>query len=659
MKYRPEIDGLRALAVVPVILFHAGLGPFYGGFIGVDIFFVISGYLITSILLREMDRGDFSLLRFYERRARRILPALFLVLAASLPFAWFWMFPDQYRSFAYSVVATTTFVSNIFFWSGTGYFDGAAELKPLLHTWSLAVEEQFYLFFPALLLMAWRWPRQRVFQLVVILALASFALSEWGWRNAPNANFYLAPARVWELFSGAICAFLLDRREQAGKDMLGLTGLVMILAGIFLFDKHTPFPSAYALLPVMGTCMVILWGSSGTLTARLLSLSPFVGIGMISYSAYLWHQPVFAFARLREELVPTELHMAFLSLLTIGLSYLSWRFVEQPARKRGTGVLPNQARVFAFAGVGTAALICIGLLGATTIPPRIAIPSLQPAEMSAGPAPFSPLPPVPKIRSGTPCEDFAYDRKGFECTVFGNGPLKTVLWGDSHGMTFQPVIEPLDGETIYLVVHTGCPPLAGAVLEKRFGGNEHCAVPENSRALASAIKALDPDRVLLIGRWMVYLNGWRRYGELLNETHLLEGGPPGDDPVAASRGLFEESLAETIKLFAEHSSVFVATQPADLAYLTRDGRYYTKRGMFFIKSLAKADVDNLHDAEQEILGRVAQDQPARIIDSRALLCPEGTCLFWNGRTRLYSDDNHLGDEGAAFMWQYYLDQLRL
>jgi peptidoglycan/LPS O-acetylase OafA/YrhL len=192
MIYRREIDGLRAVAVVPVILFHAGLSLFSGGYVGVDVFFVISGYLITSIFIGE----DFSIARFYERRARRILPALFFVMLCCVPFAWMWMLPSELKDFSESVVAVVFLASNVLFWREEEYFAPAAELKPLLHTWSLAVEEQFYLLFPIFLLLAWRFGRNRVFWSICLIGAISLAASEWGWRNNPSANFYLAPTRA-------------------------------------------------------------------------------------------------------------------------------------------------------------------------------------------------------------------------------------------------------------------------------------------------------------------------------------------------------------------------------------------------------------------------------------------------------------------------------
>lgn len=332
--YRREIDGLRAVAVLPVILFHAGFNSFGGGFIGVDIFFVISGYLITGIIWSDLERERFSLRRFYERRARRILPALFLVLAVCLPLSWLTLPPDETIDLAYSALATLFFVSNFYFYSQAGYFAPNADTLPLQHTWSLAVEEQFYLFYPLLLLALYRSHSVRkVVAVLAIVALASFALCEWGHRWAPEANFYLAPFRTWELMVGSICSFAEKRVRISGNSIFGTVGLSLIFLGFALINKSTPFPSGATMLPVLGTALVILYARAGTIPGRLLSLSPFVGLGLISYSAYLWHKPLFAFAN-DHAIKPIDTP-ATLALIALALMFAcaTWYFIERPFRR--------------------------------------------------------------------------------------------------------------------------------------------------------------------------------------------------------------------------------------------------------------------------------------------------------------------------------------
>lgn len=360
LAYRREIDGLRALAVIPVMLFHAGYDLFAGGYVGVDVFFVISGYLITGILLRELAAGDFSIGRFYERRARRILPALLLVIAATVPFAWAWMTEPLYADFSQSLLAVLAFGSNILFWQQSSYFDVAAELKPMLHTWSLAIEEQFYIIFPPLLWLLFRKCGARLaVVMLALVAVLSLIATELFVRHSPIAVFYLLPFRAWELLAGAFCAILHFYNPRSENQSIALIGIGMILVASFLFDASTPFPSMYALLPVGGTVLVVLFGSERGIVGWLLANKYLVGIGLISYSAYLWHQPIFALARIRFDLVHGELVFLALIALTLLIAWLSWRFVEQPFR-----------RGFSFRALvqtmgGASALVAIiGLLGA-------------------------------------------------------------------------------------------------------------------------------------------------------------------------------------------------------------------------------------------------------------------------------------------------------
>lgn len=365
MRYRAEIDGLRAVAVIPVILFHAGFNVFSGGFAGVDIFFVISGYLITTIILSELKDGKFRITTFYERRARRILPALFVVLAACLPAAWLWLLPWDMQNFSQSLTAVAGFYSNIQFWKMSGYFESAAELRPLLHTWSLAVEEQYYLFFPIFLILAWRLGRRFIVALLIIAGGVSLALAQWASSANPEAGFYLLPTRGWELLIGAFVAFyyawesrpvLSDTQNQ----ILSAIGFGLLLVSLFLFDKHTPFPSLYTLVPTIGAGLIILSATQATLVGKLLGNRVFVGIGLISYSAYLWHQPLLAFARHESFDEPSRLVFAGLILATLGLAWLTWKYVETPFRNRE---VISRAQIFTFSIVGSLIVAAAGYAG--------------------------------------------------------------------------------------------------------------------------------------------------------------------------------------------------------------------------------------------------------------------------------------------------------
>lgn len=362
MQYRREIDGLRALAVTPVVLFHANIPGFGGGFLGVDVFFVISGYLITSLISAEMAAGKFSIVNFYERRARRILPALFTVVLATIIAAPIILPPDSLHDFGMSVIAVATFLSNILFWRQSGYFGSTSEETPLLHTWSLAVEEQFYIIFPLFLLLVFPIGRTRLTLAIIGIILISLGLAEWGWRNAGTADFFLAPTRAFELLLGSLVAFLprerwLDRLPRAAIETAGLAGLVLLTGSFVIFTEATPHPSFLTLAPVVGTALIIMFAVEGTRCARLLSLPVFVGIGLLSYSIYLWHQPLFAFARVlgngRMEIAETLVLIA----ASVGLAWISWRYIEQPFRKRSRF---SRSTIFVSAATGTVALIALG-----------------------------------------------------------------------------------------------------------------------------------------------------------------------------------------------------------------------------------------------------------------------------------------------------------
>jgi peptidoglycan/LPS O-acetylase OafA/YrhL len=361
MNYRREIDGLRALAVIPVIFFHAGFEIFSGGFVGVDVFFVISGYLITTIIMSELVQGKFSIINFYERRARRILPALFFVVLVCIPFAWILLSDTALNKFGNGIIGVSLFVSNVIFYRDQLYFDESAELNPLIHTWSLAVEEQYYAFFPILLIFIWRFGKKKVFWLIVVAAAISLILSEWGWRNRASANFYLAPTRAWELFAGSITAFIVQKRGVQKNEILALLGLAAIVFSIFAYDKNTPFPSVYTLVPVLGVVILILHAAHNTIVAKLLSTKAFVGIGLISYSAYLWHQPLFVYARVLTNQMSLENEiMTLLFIIIFSLAYLSWKYIENPFRIKSA----FSSRLIL--GMSSTAIIVTILLGVVT-----------------------------------------------------------------------------------------------------------------------------------------------------------------------------------------------------------------------------------------------------------------------------------------------------
>ena len=347
LNYRPEIDGLRAIAVSAVIFYHAQLNVFgqkvfEGGFIGVDIFFVISGYLITSLILKELKAtGKFSFRYFYERRARRILPALIVVILASLPAAWLFLVPGNFIEFTKSILYSLGFSSNFYFhYSGLQYGAEDSLLKPLLHTWSLSVEEQYYILFPIILLIVFKFFRKYLLGILIFGFLTSLLMAEWGSRNFPTATFYFLHTRMWELIAGSLLAYFeIFKKKRSKNSFLNLifpgVGIILIMHSIFFYNDKIFHPSLWTLSPVIGVSCIIWYSKKDELITKISSSKIFVGIGLISYSMYLWHYPIFAFARIKSD-IPSQYDKFEWIILTIFLSVISYFFIEKFFRNKKT-----------------------------------------------------------------------------------------------------------------------------------------------------------------------------------------------------------------------------------------------------------------------------------------------------------------------------------
>jgi len=337
IKYRSEIDGLRALAVLPVIFFHAGFSFFSGGFLGVDVFFVISGYLITTIIIRELNNNTFSLNKFYERRARRILPALIFIILIFSIISFIFLARSESASYFKSVIATLLFFSNFYFYKTTPYFQFESDFDPLIHTWSLSIEEQFYIIFPITLLLFYKFFKRYIFVMFIFGFVISLIICQFlALKTAETLNFYFTLSRAWELALGAICAYIIMYKNLPSstlvKNLLSTIGIILIISSIFFFNRQTIFPSFYTLVPTIGTSLVILFADRDTFVNKILSIKLFVGIGLISYSLYLWHQPLLAFSRIFFDELSNESKLSII-LISLIFSYLTFLFVETPFRK--------------------------------------------------------------------------------------------------------------------------------------------------------------------------------------------------------------------------------------------------------------------------------------------------------------------------------------
>ena len=345
LTYRPEIDGLRAIAVLLVIFYHAeitvlGNNFFKAGFIGVDIFFVISGYLITSLILKELkEKNKFSFLHFYERRARRILPALFFVMLLTIPFAWIYLLPSNFVDYSKSILYSIGFTSNFYFhFSGLEYGTPDGLFKPFLHTWSLSVEEQYYIIFPAALIICFKYLKKHILTILILSMVISLIIADWGSKNYPSITFYLLHSRMWELLAGSILSYFEVNYGRKIKNnflnnLIPLFGLVLIFSYIFFYNERITHPSFFTIIPVLGVCLLIWFSNKNDLITKILSSKLFVGTGLISYSLYLWHFPIFAFARIKDN-TPSQYDKFEWIILTIVLSVLTYFLIEKFFKNR-------------------------------------------------------------------------------------------------------------------------------------------------------------------------------------------------------------------------------------------------------------------------------------------------------------------------------------
>lgn len=499
IKYRADIDGLRGIAVLLVLLFHAFPEWIRGGFVGVDVFFVISGYLITTILLKSHQHHSFSIREFYERRVRRIFPALLVVILSTLAAAWFLLLPPELAQVGKHAAAGLGFVANLVYWSESGYFDGDANQKPLLHLWSLGVEEQFYLVFPLLVYCCIKW-RLKFMPVIIALGLLSFAVGVVMTWSHPSGAYYLPVARAWELLLGAgIAAAGLGLpgrqrlpRSAVAHNALGVVALLAVLASGFLISESSRFPGFWAALPVLGAGLMIWLGASREqFPGRILANRKLVFVGLISYPLYLWHWPLLTLARMLEGDEPSRRIRFVMLLLAVLLAWLTYRFIEKPIRSRQDhqGIIPGLLVL----GVATAA-------AAFFIFTKAGFPERFPEAMP-GLASYH-YDPVSSYRRGKCFLDIDQGPESFasECFEAQGKAKKIVLWGDSHAAQLYPGLQSVYGDqaAIIQLTATRCPPIPSQDIHNR----PLCRSIND--AVSLKIAALKPDLVILAGAWHKY-----------------------------------------------------------------------------------------------------------------------------------------------------------
>jgi len=504
LKYRADIDGLRAVAVLAVIFFHAGVPGFSGGFVGVDVFFLISGFLITSIILKEIHARQFSIARFYERRIRRIFPALFPVIAFTLVVEAYLFDANAFKDFGQSITATTLFYSNILFWHESGYFAAPSIQKPLLHTWSLAVEEQFYIFFPLALVFINKYLKSRYLLWILIAITLSLGASVLGVCYFPQPTFYLVPTRAWELLAGSILALeiLPNLSTPLQRNILSITGLILIIFSIGFYSDATLFPGHNAIPPVLGTWLII-YSSRGKGTAivnKFLSLRPLVFIGTISYSFYLWHWPFVAFAKCLN-FRPFQWYDSLIIIISsLAVSILSWKYIEQPFRGK-YALLPERKMLFfiAFAVMIFASGIGVIIYWQNGMDWRYPKINAEIKEMTKSEKSFYDWKKSDKLIEGL--------NDGSTPIVIGsnNGRPVFALWGDSHADVFinefaKKGIE--YGLSGYILSHTDRLPLLGLNQRNGFLSKGAFNKEDNNRSVISFIRAHPEIKtVIMAGYW--------------------------------------------------------------------------------------------------------------------------------------------------------------
>jgi len=650
--YRADIDGLRALAILPVVFYHAGIPGFAGGFVGVDVFFVISGYLMARLISGEIDRGEFSLLRFYERRVRRIFPALFAMVAASAVMAWLFFMPVELTYFARSVEATALFISNFRFEREMSYFDIGAQMKPLLHTWSLSVEEQFYIVFPLVLMLISRLGRRRAVSILALLLIVSLAASAWMVRHAPEVAFYQSQYRAWELLLGAVLAFNLvpAPAHEAVRRILTVAGIVLIAFAVFAYSEDTVFPGLAALVPCAGAALIIHGQATDGVASRFLRATPLVFIGLISYSLYLWHWPIIVFARYIGGAQLSLVQGVLIVAASFIVAVLSWRFIERPFRGHSSHVARKP--LFGTAAAVVAASIAFGSYVAAErglpgrLPPvarEIYNATYDTPRFTGENCTVGDDPSMSEIRSGDLC------RLGTP----GSEP-SFLVWGDSHAEAMASAIEAAAEQTGgqgFLAGRSSCPPLIDVELSDRRD-TERCE--EFNAAVRDLIAARHISTVFLVAYWPKYVHD----AELPNEGVYFDASvpPPVEDHSAPISEAMDRTLSDLTKLGAK--VVLVMDVP--------------EMGRYVPEALAKAvSRDTSTDiappwpyiAKRQALSRAmlktfASKYDAVIVDPLPAFCSNGHCDAARDGIPLYRDADHITATTAKSLSYLYLPVFR-
>lgn len=638
--YRPEIDGLRAIAVLTVLLCHAGIAGFSGGYIGVDVFFVISGFLITSLIVKDLEAGTFSFINFWERRCRRILPPAVIVMTVTALAGWFLYLPRDYDLLGQQMAAQSVFGSNILFKLQEGYFDVASQTKPLLHMWSLAVEEQFYLVFPVVAYFAWKYRREKLSRYLWVTAIITFIGAAFIVRNSPSSAFYLLPFRAWELLLGSLLALKASHITLKPRmaEILSWLGLAGIFIPVFLYNDDTLFPGALALPPCLGAAAIILANTQQqTSVGRLLSCRGPVFIGLISYSLYLWHWPILAYARYSQLFEVTWVIATGCMAGALILATLTWYFIERPVRNRR--LFKTTKQVYLVSLISLLLLSGGGLFIHFTkgVPHRL---SDEVVQLAAGALDTNPH----RDRCNKP--DFARFASDDICQLNAgkNIPPTFMVWGDSMADALSPAFfEIADKHNIngYVATAHGCQPVLG--FSQRVYKGFDC--PGFNNHVLNLVVGKNIKTVFLIANWMdIFQPHHDNYDYASMDWY--EPYKPFYDQINMA------ALRRTVDQLESHGvKVYIFIDPPSAPF--NPPTYMAMRAMYHVKGLPEvASLEGYLASRKMTVDKfmsINAERDITFIDPRTRLCDDKSCIIRDGNHSLYYDPGHMSAYGARYL----------
>ena len=662
-KYRPDIDGLRAIAVLSVVAFHAFPSWVKGGFIGVDVFFVISGYLISTIIFENLDKGTFSFSEFYSRRIRRIFPALLLVLIACFAFGWFALLADEYKQLGKHIAAGAGFISNFILWNEAGYFDNSAETKPLLHLWSLGIEEQFYIVWPLLLWFAWKC-KFNLLTITIVVAVATFILNLKGVKQDMVATFYSPQTRFWELLSGSLLAWFTlykkdaftgikskidvwlprvvysEKQEGDGKtlaNVLSFVGLFLLLYGFWRINKELSFPGKWALVPVLGAVLIITAGSKAWVNRTILSNKIAVWFGLISFPLYLWHWPILSFARIVESEVPSRNMRIAAVVLSIVLAWLTYKLVERPLRFGNYSKFKVTVLVVFMATLGYVGFNTYDRDGYEF---RNSIKSIVNNKNE--------LIRTPSI------DDECLKYTGLAKPLFpycrftnANSDETIAVIGDSHAHVAYPGISEYlrsNGINTVLLANSGCPPFLGSYTGSNQVEKDACK-DRIEQLLDTVSQHKDIKRVFVFTRGPIYNTGTE---PLTGTIDVFRGNKIPITEFVNSAQLSFDTLSKSGKL------IFYITENPELSYSAES---CISRPFKSIIRNCSVEKNSVLERQADYLSAFNNLKNVTIINSLSAFCPQKSCtVFDDNGALLYADDDHLSIAGSRFQVNRLLKQ---